>query len=199
MPYEVVFNTVSDVPVFSKFVIKDFEKERTVIDSKGKTVTLKLPKGTKVGSAIPIFTVSAKAPEFVVTVDGKVQESGVSVQNLSSPKNYTITTSYGASVTYKVSVEFVDTDVVPDKGGPSSGSPSRNSFGTVDTGQAGPELVPIAEPERFTDITGQADWAKQAIYDLADRGIINGVTESTFCAYGGGHQGAVCENDFTRP
>ncbi len=67
----------------------------------GNNVTVELPVGTGVTGLIPTFKTNGK-----VYVGGKLQISGVSVQNFSSPKEYSVTAANGSSTNYIVSVKF---------------------------------------------------------------------------------------------
>lgn len=67
----------------------------------GNNVTVELPVGTVVTGLTPTFKTNGK-----VYVGGKLQISGVSVQNFSSPKEYSVTAANGSSTNYIVSVKF---------------------------------------------------------------------------------------------
>lgn len=64
-------------------------------------VTLMLPPATAVNALKAAFTVS---PLATVTVNGVVQESGVTVNNFTNPLTYTVTAQDGSSQTYRVTV-----------------------------------------------------------------------------------------------
>lgn len=67
----------------------------------GNNVIVELPVGTVVTGLTPSFKTNGK-----VYVGGKLQVSGVSVQNFSSPKEYSVTAANGSVADYIVSVKF---------------------------------------------------------------------------------------------
>lgn len=67
----------------------------------GNNITIQLPKGTDVTSLVPTFKSNGK-----VAISGKTQVSGVSVQDFTRTKEYTVTDAEGTIRTYKVTVEL---------------------------------------------------------------------------------------------
>lgn len=72
----------------------------------GTSILLRLPNAADLASLTAVFTTTGES----VTVGGTVQDSGVTINDFTSPVIYTVTAEDGTSQTYTVTVEHLATD-----------------------------------------------------------------------------------------
>lgn len=114
-----------------------------------------------------------------ITLGGKTMTADGLLSNFAQLLNTYTNKTQGLTVAR--ALEELGFCTIIEDGGSGSGNGSGTGTGSTKPGENAGTDTPVIEPteDEFTDLT-HYDWAKDAIYDLRDKGIINGTSKTTY-------------------
>ena len=121
----------------------------------------------------------AASPKATVRVGDKVQESGVTQNNFSNSVIYTVVAEDGSTKNYTVSLDVRTSGGSGSSGGGGGGGGGNHSVPSIDA-TIPKEEEPQPEPKTGFDDLDSVPWAVEYIEKLAEKNILNGISETSF-------------------
>ncbi len=171
--------TIDPSTIATLYEVKVAGKAAT-IDQTTKQVTVEVPATANLTRLLFAYTV---APGATVKIGDVVVTSGTEYNFLETPKTITVTPAKEGVPTYEYTITVTQAEGGPSEGDTITQTPDNNgkedSF--VVTEKPTPPVVvpPVATEIKFTDL-GTAEWAREAITNLAKRGVISGRSATVF-------------------
>ncbi|HRS66675.1 MAG TPA: hypothetical protein P5519_12405, partial [Spirochaetia bacterium] len=139
-----------------------------------------LPAGTNVTSLVATFTVSDKA---TVTVNGVTQTSGVTANDFSTPKTYTVTAEDGSTATYTVEVTVAQPSSAKDITAYSLTDGTYNFVGVIDENATPNPTITVSIPAAIGRTNLIATFTlsdSHAVAKVGDTVQVSGTTQNNF-------------------